>query len=47
MTSISGTVHSEYASGFTTPDYDMSGNGFEVSIVGALIKMKDLILYRS
>jgi hypothetical protein len=25
----------------------MSGNGFEVSIVGALIKMKDLILYRS
>ena len=38
MTSISGTMNLEDASGSTTPDYDMSGSGFEVSIVGGVDK---------
>jgi len=38
MTSISGTMNLEDASGYTTPDYDMSGSGFEVSIVGGVDK---------
>ena len=38
VTSISGTMNLEDEYGNTTPDFDMSGSGFEVSFVGGVDK---------